>query len=82
MNLGKIYIELAEKDLKSGNVKGAVAALESLAQILTELSVEDRQTLAKSYPELQREAEKTAIHSASNGIAISRFARIFKTTPL
>jgi tetratricopeptide (TPR) repeat protein len=58
MNLAKIYIEIAERNLKSGDVKGTVAALESLARILPELSVEDREVLAKSYPEFQREAQK------------------------
>ena len=59
MNLAVNYIELAEKNLKSGDARGAIAALESLAQILPELSAEDKETLAKSYPELQREVEKT-----------------------
>jgi tetratricopeptide (TPR) repeat protein len=59
MNLAKIYIELADKNLKSGDLKGAVAALESLAKILPELSVGDREVLAKSYPEFQRAAQKT-----------------------
>jgi tetratricopeptide (TPR) repeat protein/energy-coupling factor transporter ATP-binding protein EcfA2 len=58
MNLGVNYIELAESNLKSGDVKSAIAALDSLAQILPELSAEDRETLARSYPELQKEVER------------------------
>ena len=46
MNLAKIYIEIADRKLKSGDVKGAVGALESLAKILPELSVEDRDELS------------------------------------
>jgi hypothetical protein len=59
VNLAVNYIDLAETNLKSGDASGAVAALESLAQILPELSAEDKETVAKSYPELQREVEKT-----------------------
>ena len=58
MNLARVYIELAERNLKSGDVKGAIAALESLARILPELSAGDREVLARSYPELQREVQK------------------------
>jgi len=58
MNLGINYVELAKKNLKSGNVKDANAALESLAQVLPELSAGDRETLAGSYREFQKEVQE------------------------
>jgi tetratricopeptide (TPR) repeat protein len=59
MNLAKIYIELADKSLKSRDVKGAVAALQSLARILPELSRKDREVLAQSYSELRAAVQQT-----------------------
>ncbi len=58
MNLAKIYIEIADRKLKSGDVNGAVGSLEGLAKILPELSVEDRDELSRSYPALQKEVQK------------------------
>ncbi len=58
MNLGINYIKLAQKNLDSGDVNGAKAALENLAQILPELSTADGVKLSKYYLELQKEMPK------------------------
>jgi len=64
MNLALNYVQLAEKNLKSGDVRGAVAALDSLSHILPELSAADRESLAGSYPEIQREVQKALLTRA------------------
>lgn len=58
MNLAINYVEFAEKSLKSGNIKEATLALDSLAGILPELSSEDREALTEPYRELQRKVQK------------------------
>jgi tetratricopeptide (TPR) repeat protein len=55
MNLGINYVDLAQISLRSGDLKGAEAALERLAQVLPELSAEDRETLTESYRKLERQ---------------------------
>jgi hypothetical protein len=67
MTLAVNYIGLAETNLKLGDLRGALAALDSLAQILPELSAADKETLARSYPELQRVVQKTfSAHQQAN----------------
>ena len=53
MNLAINYLDLARRNLRSGDLKGAEAALERLTQVLPELSEADREALTKSYRKLQ-----------------------------
>jgi tetratricopeptide (TPR) repeat protein len=53
MNLGVNYINLAQNNLRSGDLRGVKAALERLAEVLPELSATDREALTKSYKKLQ-----------------------------
>lgn len=62
MNLAKSYISLANNNLKAGDKRGAVAALEGLVQVLPELSDADREALAESYVDLQRAVQGTTPH--------------------
>jgi tetratricopeptide (TPR) repeat protein len=55
MNLGIDYLDLAQNNLRSGDFKGAEAALERLAQVLPELSAMDRETLTEAYRRLNRQ---------------------------
>jgi tetratricopeptide (TPR) repeat protein len=55
MDLGIDYAELAERDLKSGDLNGARVALGKMSQVLPQLSAEDGETLTKSFRELQEE---------------------------
>jgi len=58
MNLGISYVRLAERSLREGDAKGALAALRRLSQVLPQLSAEDRETLARSYRALQDRLQK------------------------
>ena len=58
MDLGINYAELAQQDLKSGDLKGARVALDKLSQVLPELSAEDRETLTNSFRGLQEELQR------------------------
>jgi tetratricopeptide (TPR) repeat protein len=58
MDLGINYAELAQQDLKSGDLKGARVALDKLTQVLPQLSAEDRETLTKSCHGLQEELQR------------------------
>ncbi len=58
MDLGINYVELAQQNLKSGDLKGARVALDKLSQILPQLSAEDRETLTKSFRGLQEELQR------------------------
>jgi tetratricopeptide (TPR) repeat protein len=58
MDLGINYAELAQQDLKSGDLKGARVALDKLSQVLPELSAEDRETLTDSFRGLQEELQR------------------------
>ena len=53
MNLAINYVDLAKNNLRSGDLKGAEAALERLVQVFPELSEADRETLTKAYRKLQ-----------------------------
>jgi tetratricopeptide (TPR) repeat protein len=61
MNLGINYIDLAEQNLKEGDVKGAIVALGKLSRVLPQLSAEDREALTKSYRELQEEVQRKSV---------------------
>ena len=58
MDLGINYLELARQNLKSGDLKGARVALDKLAQVLPQLSAEDRETLTESFRGLQEELQR------------------------
>ena len=58
MDLGINYVELAQQNLKSGDLKGARVALDKLSQVLPQLSAEDRETLTKSFHGLQEELQR------------------------
>ena len=58
MDLGINYAELAQQDLKSGDLAGARVALDKLSQVLPQLSAEDRETLTKSFHGLQEELQR------------------------
>jgi hypothetical protein len=58
MDLGINYAELAQQNLKSGDLKGARVALDKLSQVLPQLSAEDRETLTKSFHGLQEELQR------------------------
>ena len=58
MDLGINYVELAQQNLKSGDLKGARVALDKLSQVLPQLSAEDRETLTKSFRGLQEELQR------------------------
>jgi tetratricopeptide (TPR) repeat protein len=58
MDLGINYVELAQQNLKSGDLKGARVALDKLSQVLPQLSTEDRETLTKSFHGLQEELQR------------------------
>jgi tetratricopeptide (TPR) repeat protein len=60
-NLGDDYVELARRDLRSGSIKEAKEALESLYGLLPELSVPDRKRLTRTYHELQGELHNRMI---------------------
>jgi hypothetical protein len=64
MNLALNYVQLAEENLNSGDVRGAIAAFDSLSHILPELTEADRESLAGSYPDLQREVQKALLTRA------------------
>ena len=58
LDLGINYVELAQQNLKSGDLKGARVALDKLSQVLPQLSAEDRETLTKSFHGLQEELQR------------------------
>src|SRR5579872_282928 len=57
-NLGTDFVEIASRNLKSGSLASARTALESLGQILPELSGADRTRLTRSCKALQKTLEK------------------------
>ncbi|HEX4065467.1 MAG TPA: hypothetical protein VHZ09_05545 [Acidobacteriaceae bacterium] len=61
-NLAANYVELAQKDLTSGDLKGAQISMRSLSLILTELTPDDKAVAQQHYDELQRELRGTMIH--------------------
>ncbi len=58
MDLGINYAELAQQNLKAGDLKGARVALDKLAQVLPQLSAEDKETLTESFRGLQEELQR------------------------
>jgi tetratricopeptide (TPR) repeat protein len=58
MDLGINYAELTQHNLKAGDLKGARVALDKLAQVLPQLSSEDRETLTRSFRALQEELQR------------------------
>jgi tetratricopeptide (TPR) repeat protein len=55
MNLAENYLDLAEESLKSGSVTDAREALDSFAQVISEVPEPDRSSLEKSYHALRNE---------------------------
>ena len=58
LDLGINYFKLAEQDLRAGDLRGATVALDKLSQVLPQLSAEDRETLTKSYRDLQEQVQR------------------------